>query len=219
MTSCESVFSNSADHGGGGEGGDEVDLQPGVTQLQAARERRVEALLLVDADHLTGLGGNLDRLVAEQFLAADQALQHAVRVADRIDRIMADHRRLQRLVQLHVLAEGIDVLQHDLVEPGLRRRQQHVAHHHHADELPVLLGDVAIGDHRRAGELAQRLDRLGDGHFGAEDAERRRHQVGDLRVLILAVVQVSQRLFGHGREHWLRTVGNKRIFCLPYELS
>ena len=70
-----------ADHGGGDEGGEQVDLQPGVAKQQAARERRRQPLLLVDADHLARLGADLDRLVAEQLLAADQARQHALRAS------------------------------------------------------------------------------------------------------------------------------------------
>ena len=70
-----------ADHGRGDEGGEQVDLQPGVPELEAARQRRRQPFLLLDADHLAGLGADLDRLVAEQFLAADQALEPAFRVA------------------------------------------------------------------------------------------------------------------------------------------
>ena len=105
MTSCASVSSKTPTTRGRDEGGDEIDLQPGMAEAQAARERRVEPLLLVHADHLARLGGDLDRLVAEQLLAADQPLQPPLGVADRIDRIMLRDRCLQRLVQLHVLAE------------------------------------------------------------------------------------------------------------------
>ena len=98
------VFEN-ADHRGGDECGQQVDLQPGMAQAQRAAERGREPLLLVDADHLARLGGDLDRLLGEEILAAHEAGQPPRAVADRIDRIMAHDRGLQRVLELHLLAK------------------------------------------------------------------------------------------------------------------
>ena len=77
--------------------------------------------------------------------------------------------------------------------------QQHVAHHHHADQLPRLVDDVAISDDRGAGELAQRLGRLGDGDLRPEHGQSGRHEIGD-DLGILVGPGDAGGLVCHGRE-------------------
>ena len=80
-------------------------------------------------------------------------------------------------------------------------------------QLARLVGDVAIGDERRAGQLAQRLGRLGDGRLGRNTAS-----AGDIRsptvlaaALRAAVGGGRLGLVGHGAE----TDASRRAWARP----
>src|SRR5205085_5133919 len=71
------------------EGGEKVELQPRVAELQASRPGSEESLLLVDTDHLSRLGADLEGLLLEHGLTAHETDQLSVTVADRIHREVA----------------------------------------------------------------------------------------------------------------------------------
>ena len=81
--------------------GEEIALKPGMPEAEALCPGSAQAFFSFHADHGSRLQAEFHRLCLEQHLSANQADQFPVGVADRIDRIMANHGRFHRLDERH----------------------------------------------------------------------------------------------------------------------
>ena len=95
-----------ADHAGGDERGEEIELQPGVAEAEAARPGGGDALLRLDADHLSGLRREIQRLLLEDASGRGSCRPACLRVGHRIGRVVLRDDRLGRLEHGHVGLQG-----------------------------------------------------------------------------------------------------------------
>jgi hypothetical protein len=170
-----------------------------VAELEALGKRCGEPLLLIDAHHGADLGGDLDRLLLEHRLPAHQPDQHAVRVAYRIDRVMALEYRFHRLIERRLGPEGEHPAQHQRFELRVIRREQQVAHGDEAAQLAGPVDHVAVGDERDLDQRPQLLDGLGDRHRGVEHGVYRLHEPADAAPWVYLVAFQLMRDLGRNR--------------------
>ena len=168
-----------ADDEGRNEGGEEVELQPGVAHFQTADERGGEAFFFLHADHGAGLRGEFEGLGFGQGLSTDEADETPIRLANGVDRIVATERGFHRLEQRCVRLQEERVAQHEIAEAALRRVEQQVAGGDDAGEFVIVFRDEAVGDELVLGEFPEALDGRPHGVIGAEDGRRRLHQATD----------------------------------------
>ena len=155
-----------------------------MAELQALQERCCQALLLLDADHRSGLGGQLECLCFGQGLPTDEADKPSGLVADRVNGEMPVQGGLHRIQQGCLRLQAEDVAQHEVVEAAGRRVEQEVPHGDNPHQLAGGIGDEAISDELALGDLAELLDGLEDCLLGMEHACWRLHHAahGVLRV-------------------------------------
>ena len=124
MTSWLQRVLEDADHGRGDEGGEQVDLQPGMAQPQAARRAASRAAPPCRRRPSCPTWALISIACSANSSSPRTSPFSTPRgVADRIDRIMAHERRLERVLELHVLAEREGIADHQAVEPASRARR------------------------------------------------------------------------------------------------
>ena len=161
------------------KGGQEVQLEPGMPELQAAGPRREEPLLLVDADHRPGLGADLDRLLLEHRLSADLADERPVGEADGIHGKVPVEHEPHRVAQLEIGGQEEHVSEHHVRKLRRAVGKEQVAHRHDPDQVPLGVHDEPVGHEGVLDELANRLDRLPHRDVGRKDCGRGLHHAAD----------------------------------------
>jgi hypothetical protein len=169
-------------HRAGNEGRQQVDLQPGMAEPEAAFQRCRQPFLLLDTDHAADLRRDLEGLFGEHGLAAHQAQQAALAVADRIDRVMAVEHQFHRIGQLQVRRQHEGIAQHDRFQRRAVVGKQQVTHGDDAEQPAGFVDDVTVGDECRAHQRPQLFDGLAHQHLRPEHRAHRLHHPADAAV-------------------------------------